>query len=87
MATFGEKLDSAIRAVCPHITGISVGRREDRATWRITFKDEASDSERAAAHAVMMAHADVTDDPEPEALDQLKDLLQRNPDLLRKLVG
>lgn len=48
------KLDAAIKAVCP-IHGISIGRKDDKSTWRIDFKDEASAQERAAAQAVLNA--------------------------------
>jgi hypothetical protein len=32
------KLDQLISAVCP-IDGISIGRKNDKATWRIDFKE------------------------------------------------
>lgn len=45
------KLHEALAAVCP-IDGVSIGRKDDKATWRIDFKDEATDAQRAAAQAV-----------------------------------
>ena len=46
------KLDQAITAVCP-IDGVSIGRWNDRASWEIQFRPEATDEQKAAAHAVM----------------------------------
>lgn len=43
-----EKLDAAIKAVCP-IHGVSIGRVDDKAIWRIDFKDEATAEQRSAA--------------------------------------
>lgn len=83
--TFGEKLDTAVRAVCPHIVGVSVGRRDDKSTWRVEFGDAATADQRRAAESVMAAHTDLTDDAEPDAVSQLRNLIQRNPDLLRQL--
>lgn len=48
------KLDAAIKAVCP-IHGVSIGRVNDKQTWRIDFKDEATAQERATAQAVVDA--------------------------------
>lgn len=45
-------LDEKIKAVAP-IDGIGVGRFEDKSTWRIDFKDEATQTERVAAQAVV----------------------------------
>ena len=56
-----EKLDSALKVVCP-IHGVSVGRRDDKATWRINFKDEATAQERDAAQAVIDAFDPVAAD-------------------------
>jgi hypothetical protein len=47
-------LDISIRAVCP-IHGVVVGREDDRTTWRIDFKDEATAQQRAAGSAVLAA--------------------------------
>ena len=45
-------LDRAIAKVCP-IHGVAVGRWEDRDTWRIDFKDEATSEQRVAAMRVL----------------------------------
>lgn len=47
-----SKLHAAIAAVCP-IDGVSVGRKADKATWRIDFKAEATDAQKDAARAAM----------------------------------
>lgn len=45
-----EALDQIIKAVCP-IHGVSIDRREDKGTWRVGFKDEATASQVLAAQA------------------------------------
>ena len=50
--TFASKLDQKIKAVCP-ISGISIGRKDDKSTWRISFVPAGSPQERAAAAAVL----------------------------------
>lgn len=45
-------LHAAIAAVCP-IHGVSIGRKNDKATWRIDFRDDATDAQRAAARALL----------------------------------
>ena len=49
-----EKLHNAIAAICP-IDGVSIGIQDDKTTWRIDFKDEATADEKAAAQAVIDA--------------------------------
>lgn len=46
------QLHAAIAAVCP-IHGVSIGRKDDKATWRIDFAPEADDAKKAAARAVL----------------------------------
>ena len=53
MATTGELADK-IAAVCP-IDGVFVGRKDQRETWGIHFRAEATDSQRAAAKAILAA--------------------------------
>ena len=50
--TIAQKLDIAIKAACP-IHGVSIGRKDDKQTWRIDFKDEATSEQRAAAQSVV----------------------------------
>lgn len=45
-------LHTAVAAVCP-IHGVSIGRKNDKSTWRIDFAPNASSNERAAAEAVL----------------------------------
>ena len=49
-----EKLSQLISAVCP-IDGISIGRKNDKATWRIDFK-ECTEEQKSAALAVVKAY-------------------------------
>lgn len=44
----------AIRAACP-VESISIGKRDDKSTWRIDFKPEATPQQRAAGQAVIDA--------------------------------
>lgn len=48
------QLHAAIAAVCP-IHGVSIGRKDDKATWRIDFKDGASDLQRSEAILALQA--------------------------------
>lgn len=49
-----EQLTKALGQIAP-IHGVSIGRRNDKSTWRIDFKDEATAEQRAAAQAVIDA--------------------------------
>lgn len=46
------KLHNAIAAVCP-IEGISIGDKNDKSTWTISFKETATTEQFAAAQAVI----------------------------------
>ena len=65
------KLDHALAAVCS-IHGVSIGRWNDRATWRIDFKDEATKAERAAAQKVLASFVPQEEKPAVSELDELK---------------
>lgn len=45
-------VNAAVGVVAP-IYGVSIGRKDDKATWRIDFKDEATPEQRAAAAEVL----------------------------------
>jgi hypothetical protein len=60
-----NKLDSLIRAVCP-IEGVSVARWDDRSTWRIDYKSEATPAQRASAQQAMDAFV-----PAPYTADEI----------------
>lgn len=49
-----ELLHAAITAVAP-IDGVSIGARADKATWRVSFRPEATDEQKAAAASVVAA--------------------------------
>ena len=58
-----NKLHNAIEAVCP-LHGISIRDASDKTTWSISFKDEATAEERAAAQAVIdAAELSIWNDP------------------------
>lgn len=48
-------LDAEVRKVAPNIAGVSIGRPDDKRTWRIDFTDAATQAERAAARGVLDA--------------------------------
>jgi len=48
------KLHEAIAKVCP-IQGVSIGRADDKGTWRIDFDDTATQQQRTAAQAALAA--------------------------------
>lgn len=50
MRTLAEAVEAQIKPVCP-IFGVSIGREDDRQTWRVSFKDEATPQQRASAQA------------------------------------
>lgn len=50
--TTAADLHAAIAAVCP-IHGVSIGRKNDKTTWRIDYAPEATDTEKAAAQAAL----------------------------------
>jgi hypothetical protein len=52
--TLAAKLDAAVRAVCP-IHGVSIGRPDDKTTWRIDVRDEATAQQRGAAQTALNA--------------------------------
>jgi hypothetical protein len=52
--TTAADLHAEIAAVCP-IHGVSIGRKNDKATWRIDFAPDATDAQKAAADAVKAA--------------------------------
>ena len=45
-------LDQQIKAVCP-IDGVSIGRKDDKTTWRIDFKSKATQAQKDAAQLVV----------------------------------
>ena len=66
------KLDALIQAVCP-IYGVSIGRIDDRLTWRIDCKDEATPAQRDAAVAMLVTFVPIitSDDLAVSAIDAL----------------
>jgi hypothetical protein len=52
MDTTAKQLDNAVKLVCP-IFGVSIGTPNDRDTWTIQYKPEATAEEKAAALAII----------------------------------
>lgn len=52
--TITSLLHERIESVCP-ISGVSLGSHNDKSTWRINFRPEATPVQRAAAQTVLDA--------------------------------
>jgi hypothetical protein len=95
--TTAADLHAAIAAVCP-IHGVSIGRKDDKATWRIDFAPEASKEQKTAA-AAAMAGFDVqvarvlqeekraTEERIALRMRELAILIDRDPTILDRLKG
>ena len=68
MQSLTGALDTALRAVAP-IIGVSIGHRDDKATWRVDFAPEVTQPERDAAASVI-ASFDVAAVEAAEAAEQ-----------------
>ena len=75
------KLYNAIAAVCP-VVGLSIGDRNNRATWRIDFAPEATQQQKDAAAAVIASF----DPNAPQTIDELYDDLLTQGRLLKAVV-
>jgi hypothetical protein len=90
------QLHAAVAAVCP-IHGVSIGRKDDKSTWRIDFADGVSDAQRSAAVRAMLdfdtaaaAIAEQAKRDRATAVDaktrELAEAMVDDPTLLDKLV-
>ncbi len=81
-----SKLDAAVKAACPAIHGVSVGRWDDKSSWRIDFQDDATEQEKTAALSVIEAF-----DPRTDGVLTPVDLIQMRTgmsiDDLRKVLA
>ena len=50
--SMAAELDFAIREVCP-IIGVSIGRKNDKRTWRIIFDVNATEDQKESAQLVL----------------------------------
>ena len=50
--TLAAKVKEAVALVCP-ITGVSIGRSDDKETWKIHFAEDATAQQRADAQAAV----------------------------------
>jgi hypothetical protein len=66
MTSPAARLHDAIAALAP-IESVSIGRKDDRSTWEISFAPEASAAQRQAALAALQAFD--ADAPEPAPFD------------------
>ena len=74
-----EALDQQLKAVCP-IDGVSIGRWNNKDTWQIFFRPEATVSEQARAEVLLRAFDPATV-PVPPSRADLKAQLQAAPTL------
>lgn len=79
MADFASRLHDALAAVAP-ITGISIGSRNDRSTWRIDFAPEATPQQQSAANALLASF-----DPQSTVDDDI-DTVQIPPKVLAAIL-
>ena len=70
-----QALDKAVKAVAP-IHGVSIGKKNVKSTWRIDFKDEATQAEKDAAQLVI-DNFKIADVVVAEALQKKKDTAVR----------
>jgi|SRR3972149_5636048 len=63
-------LHNKIRSVCP-IHGVHIGQKNDKATWRIDFEEEATPQQRIAAQQVL-DDFDVAAEEEKERQNKLR---------------
>lgn len=54
--SFARQLHQKVEEVCP-IDSVAVGRKGDRNSWRLDFKPEATEAQKAAARDVMARFA------------------------------
>lgn len=52
MSRDASELASAVEAICP-INGVSIGRKDDRQTWRVDYAPSATGEQIAAAQSVL----------------------------------
>lgn len=77
------RLTEAIAAVCP-VDGVSIGRLDDKATWRIEFSPEANDAQKSAALEVLASFDGLAADPETVLPQDMMALL--TPDDMTKIM-
>lgn len=68
VSNIATRIDAALLGVCP-IRGVSIGRLDEKDTWRIDFAPEASPEQQAAALVVLNgfdAQAPIRDDVNAE---------------------
>ena len=67
-------LDEKVRAVAP-IDGVSIGHRDDKTTWRVDFRPEATRAQRDAAAAVLAAFDVATEQAAADRLERQRVLV------------
>ncbi|HEY3527387.1 MAG TPA: hypothetical protein VGK47_14415 [Nitrososphaeraceae archaeon] len=71
--TFHGLIDQLIKDVCP-IHGISFGILDDKNTWRIDFKDQATPAQRAVAQNLLINFDPVS----PGTIEKIRKLKRNN---------
>lgn len=78
-------LDRAVRAVCP-IDSVSIGKPDDKTTWRIDFALGATAPQKAAAQAAVASFVyDPAADASADASDLLSIVLADKTSVLRAI--
>lgn len=81
-----EQLHNAIAAVCP-IDGVSIGVTDDKSTWRIDFKPEATSQQIAAAQAVIQSFVFTPPAPAPDPLAALQQQVAAQQAVITQLLA
>lgn len=72
MADVATALDGALRAAGLLIDGVSIGRKDDKTTWRVDFRGDPTEVQKSAAAAVIAAFDPAAVADAPSEIDQLK---------------
>lgn len=89
------RVANAIQTACPGVaTMVSIGKPEDKATWRVVFADGATDAQQAAAQAVIQAFDPNAVEPEPEGpkdlsgdVEKLREIVAKQQAFIERLAG
>ena len=59
--TLASKVTRALERQSIPVFGVSIGRADDRATWRVDFKQGVTDAQKTAAQTLITTYDEATD--------------------------
>lgn len=71
-----SKVDQALRDAGLRIVGVSIGKKDDKKTWRVDWPGKPTDGQMSQAQKVM-GNLDLDSMPEPASTDPLEDIRSR----------